>query len=127
MGNSGGNLKDDWDLMYQHEQLQGGFIWDFSDQAFKKKDKNGRWIWAYGRYMGNVGATSDTSFCADGIFAADRSPHPQAFEVKKVYQKIYFDSLDYINKKIKITNRFDFIDLRNYEIKWTIKSNGKNN
>ena len=126
MGNSGGNLKDDWDLMYQHEQLQGGFIWDFSDQAFKKKDKNGRWIWAYGRDMGNVGVTSDTSFCADGIFAADRSPHPQAFEVKKVYQNIYFDSLDYINKKINITNRFDFIDLGNYEIKWTIKSNGKN-
>jgi beta-galactosidase len=125
MGNSGGNLKDDWDLMYKHEQLQGGFIWDFSDQTFKKKDLNGRWIWAYGRDMGNVGATSDTSFCADGLFAGDRSPHPQAFEVKKVYQNIYFDSLDFINKKINITNRFDFIDLSYSEIKWSIKSNGK--
>jgi beta-galactosidase len=125
MGNSGGNLKDDWDLIYKHEQLQGGFIWDFSDQTFRKKDANGRWIWAYGRDMGNVGATSDTSFCADGLFAADRSPHPQAFETKKVYQNIYFDSLDIEQDKIRITNRFDFTNLKNFIIHWKIKSNGK--
>ena len=125
MGNSGGNLKDDWDLIYQYDQLQGGFIWDFSDQTFRKKDRNGRWIWAYGRDMGNVGATSDTSFCADGLFAADRSPHPQAVEMKKVYQNIYFDSLDLKKGSIRITNRFDFTNLRNYSIQWKIKSNGK--
>ena len=125
MGNSGGNLKDDWELIYKHDQLQGGFIWDFSDQTFKKKDKNGNWIWAYGRDMGNVGATSDTSFCADGLFAADRTPHPQAFEMKKVYQQIYFDSLIFSENKIKITNRFDFTNLKNYTIEWYIKSNGK--
>ena len=125
MGNSGGNLKDDWDLIYKHDQLQGGFIWDFSDQTFRKKDKNGRWIWAYGRDMGNVGATSDTSFCADGLFAADRTPHPQAFEMKKVYQNIYFDSLNTSENKIRITNRFDFTNLNKYTIQWFIKSNGK--
>lgn len=125
MGNSGGNLKDDWDLIYKHEQLQGGFIWDFSDQTFRKKDANGRWIWAYGRDMGNVGATSDTSFCADGLFAADRSPHPQAFETKKVYQNIYFDSLNIEQDKIRITNRFDFTNLKNFIIHWKIKTNGK--
>ncbi len=125
MGNSGGNLKDDWDLIYKHDQLQGGFIWDLSDQTFRKKDKNGRWIWAYGRDMGNVGATSDTSFCADGLFAADRTPHPQAFEMKKVYQNIYFDSLNISENKIRITNRFDYTNLNKYTIQWYIKSNGK--
>ncbi len=126
MGNSGGNLKDDWDMIYKHDQLQGGFIWDFSDQTFRKKDANGRWIWAYGRDMGNVGLTSDTSFCADGLFAADRTPHPQAFEMKKVYQNIYFDSLDFKKDKIRISNRFNFTNLKEYSINWKIKSNGKN-
>jgi len=125
MGNSGGNLKNDWDLIYKYDQLQGGFIWDFSDQTFRKKDKNGNWIWAYGRDMGNVGVTSDTSFCADGLFAADRTPHPQAFEMKKVYQNIYFDSLNISENKIRITNRFDFTNLNKYTIQWFIKSNGK--
>jgi beta-galactosidase len=125
MGNSGGNLKDDWDLFYRYDQLQGGFIWDFSDQTFKKKDKKGREIWAYGRDMGNVGATSDTSFCADGMFHADRTPHPQAFELKKVYQDVHFELTDGIKNLLKITNRFDFTNLNQYQFNWFIKGNGQ--
>lgn len=125
MGNSGGNLKDDWDLFYKYPQLQGGFIWDFSDQTFKRRDKNKRDIWAYGRDMGNVGATSDTSFCADGLFAADRTPHPQAFELRKVYQNIYFELADTSANFLRITNRFDFTDLLQFNFRWFIKSEGK--
>ncbi len=125
MGNSGGNLKDYWDVIYSNDQLQGGFIWDFADQTFKKKDSNGRSIWAYGRDMGKVGATSDTSFCADGLFAADRTPHPQAFELRKVYQNISFEAIDLSAKTIRVTNRFDFTNLSNFNFRWFIKSNGK--
>lgn len=125
MGNSGGNLKDDWDLIYKYPQLQGGFIWDFVDQAFKMKDKNGRDIWGYGRDMGIVGATSDTSFPADGAFATDRRPHPQAFELKKVYQYVHFETIPFSPDKIKITNRYDFTNLNKYTIRWNIKADGR--
>lgn len=125
MGNSGGNLKDDWDLMYKYQQLQGGFIWDFSDQTFKRKDANGRAIWAYGGDMGKVGATSDTCFCADGLFAADRTPHPQAFELKKVYQNVFFEPVDLSGNIIRISNRFDFTNLNHYNFNWFIKADGK--
>lgn len=124
MGNSGGNLKEYWDLIYSNEQLQGGYIWDFSDQTFKIKDKNGRDIWGYGRDMGKVGETSDTSFCADGLFSADRKPHPQAFELKKIYQNIHFSPVDFAANKIDITNRFDFTNLSQYNFEWYIKGNG---
>ncbi|MFJ1968550.1 glycoside hydrolase family 2 TIM barrel-domain containing protein [Streptomyces sp. NPDC087903] len=33
MGNSSGNFKKYWDLIRRHEVLQGGWIWDFVDQA----------------------------------------------------------------------------------------------
>ncbi len=125
MGNSGGNFKDDWDVFYSHEQLQGGFIWDFSDQAFKRKDKNGNEIWAYGKDLGKVGATSDTSFCADGMFAADRTPHPQAFEVKKVYQNIDFKPVAWSRNELEITNRFDFSTLDDYQFTWKVECEGK--
>ncbi len=125
MGNSGGNLKDDWDMIHKYPQLQGGFIWDFCDQAFKRKDKNGRDIWAYGRDMGIVGNTSDTSFCADGMFAADRTPHPQAYEVKKVYQNISFEPVSITNNTFRFTNRFDFTNLNQYNFHWYIKADGK--
>ncbi|SHF80086.1 glycoside hydrolase family 2 TIM barrel-domain containing protein [Pedobacter caeni] len=124
MGNSGGNLKDDWDLIYKHPQLQGGFIWDFSDQTFSKKDDKGNAIWAYGRDMGTVGLTSDTSFCADGLVAADRSWHPQAYELQKVYQNVNFEAIDLQHYVFKLRNRFDFSTLEGYQIKWFIKGNG---
>ncbi|GAO44205.1 beta-galactosidase [Flavihumibacter petaseus NBRC 106054] len=124
MGNSGGNLKDDWDLIYRYPQLQGGFIWDFSDQAFRKKDEKGRPFWAYGSDMGTVGATSDTSFCADGLFQADRQPHPQAFELKKVYQNISFEALP-LSAAVRISNRFAFRTLTGINIRWSVKSSGK--
>lgn len=125
MGNGGGNLQDYWDLIYKHAQLQGGFIWDFSDQTFKTKDKQGRDIWAYGRDMGNVGATSDTSFCADGLFAADRTPHPQAFEFKKVIQPVTFAPVPMSANSIQVTNRLDFTDLGAFDFSWSVSRNGE--
>ncbi|HWW39520.1 glycoside hydrolase family 2 TIM barrel-domain containing protein [Pedobacter sp.] len=124
MGNSGGNLKDDWDLIYKHKQLQGGFIWDFSDQTFARKDEKGNKIWAYGRDMGTVGLTSDTSFCADGLLNSDRTFHPQAYELQKVYQNISFDTVDLKNYKFNIRNRFDFTNLSAYGLRWFIKGDG---
>ncbi|MEQ7798630.1 glycoside hydrolase family 2 TIM barrel-domain containing protein [Pedobacter sp. ASV1-7] len=125
MGNSGGNLKDDWDLIYKYPQLQGGFIWDFSDQTFAIKDKKGNKIWGFGRDMGIVGLTSDTSFCADGLLAADRSFHPQAYELQKVYQNVAFEAVDLDKYLFNIKNRFDFTDLSDYKLYWTIKGNAE--
>lgn len=42
MGNSVGNLQDYWDLIYKYDQLQGGFICDWVDQTFAKKDEKGK-------------------------------------------------------------------------------------
>lgn len=125
MGNSGGNLKDDWDLIYKYPQLQGGFIWDFSDQTFELKDKKGNKIWGFGRDMGTVGLTSDTSFCADGLLSADRTFHPQAYELQKVYQNVGFEAKDPGNYLFTILNRFDFTDLSNYQLCWVIKGEGQ--
>lgn len=125
MGNSGGNLKDDWDLIYKYPQLQGGFIWDFSDQTFAIKDKKGNKIWGFGRDMGTVGLTSDTSFCADGLLSADRTFHPQAYELQKVYQNVGFEAEELTQYLFKIRNRFDFTDLSGYKLRWTIKGEGR--
>jgi len=125
MGNSGGYLKEYWDLFYKFPQLQGGFIWDFSDQGFARKDTNGRPIWAYGRDMGSVGPESAISFCADGLFDAARQPHPQAFELKKVYQNVHFESVPFSTDEVRITNWYDFTNLDQFIVHWKIKADGK--
>lgn len=125
MGNSVGNLQDYWDLIYKYDNLQGGFIWDWVDQTFARKDDDGRDIWAYGGDMGFVGIVNDSNFCANGLVAADRSLHPHIWEVKHVYRYIHFESVPFSSDLIRITNRHDFIDADIYDYKWKIKADGR--
>lgn len=124
MGNSVGNLKDYWDLIYEYDQLQGGFIWDWVDATFAIKDENGRDIWAYGGDMGFVGVPNDSNFCENGLVAADRSLNPHIHEVKKVYQYINFEPELFTANEVKVTNRHDFINLDRYSLSWSIESDG---
>lgn len=125
MGNSEGNFKDYWDLIYKYDQLQGGFVWDWVDQTFSKTDSLGHHYWAYGGDMGYVGVVNDSNFCANGLVAADRSLHPHIWEVKKVYQNIHFESVPFTANKIKVTNRFDFTTLDNYQLSWAVEAEGE--
>jgi len=99
MGNSMGGLQDYWDTIDKYPQLQGGFIWDWVDQAFlmdrerRTADPDncqldeGEW-WAAGGDLGELpGLTDDDAFCANGVLAADRTPHPHAAEVEAVYTR----------------------------------------
>lgn len=124
MGNSVGNLNDYWDLIYKHDQLQGGFIWDWVDQTFEKKDSKGRRIWAFGGDMGFAGVVNDSNFCANGLVAADRVPHPHLAEVKKVLQYINFNPVAFNTHKVEVTNRHDFSTLDNYDLKWELLRDG---
>ena len=124
MGNSVGNLQDYWDLIYEYDQLQGGFIWDWVDQTFAHKDEAGNDIWAYGGDLGFVGVPNDSNFCANGLVAANRSLNPHIWEVKKVYQYVHFSPAPFVDKGITIKNFHDFIDLSSYTFKWYLESNG---
>ena len=125
MGNSVGNFQDYWDLIYKYDQLQGGFIWDWVDQTFAIKDENQHDIWAFGGDMGFVGVVNDSNFCANGLVAADRTPHPHIYEVKKVLQYIHFEPLAFTPNKIKVTNWHDFIGLEGYTLRWAVECDGK--
>ncbi|MCC8174018.1 MAG: DUF4981 domain-containing protein, partial [Odoribacter sp.] len=122
MGNSGGNLWKQWQAIYKYLNLQGGYIWDWVDQGIWV-DKDGGY-WAYGGDFG-VNAPSDGNFLINGLVNPDRNPHPTMAEVKYVHQNIGFEAEDLSTGKVKITNRFYFKDLSNYNIKYSITENGK--
>ena len=75
--------------------------------------------------MGFVGVVNDSNFCANGLVAADRTPHPHIYEVKKVLQYIHFEPLAFTPNKIKVTNWHDFIGLEGYTLRWAVECDGK--
>jgi beta-galactosidase len=83
MGNSVGSLDKHVQVFEDYPHMAGGFIWDFVDQTLRKKDGTGRDLWLYGGDFGDEPHRG--SFLANGILAADRSPHPHAFQVKHSY------------------------------------------
>ena len=124
MGNSTGNLWDQWKAIYKYPNLQGGFIWDWVDQGLLVKDENGREYYAYGGDFG-VNMPSDGNFLCNGIVNPDRNPHPAMEEVKYTHQNVGFDVVDAANGVFKITNRFYFTNLKDYMITYTVKANNK--
>ena len=124
MGNSNGNFKEYWDLVYSHPQIQGGFIWDWMDQGLIKYDKQGKPFWAYGGHFEPEGVYNDGNFCLNGLVNPDWTTHPGAMEVKKVYQNIRFRRTELTLDEIVIENDYFFKDLEDYLITWEVLEDG---
>jgi len=125
MGNSSGNFQTYFDIIHSSKHMQGGFIWDWVDQGILQTNAYGKKFWAYGGDFGAGHLQNDENFCANGLVAADRSPHPGIYEVKKVYQNIVFKNLDWKTGMVEVHNRFNFIDLANYYFTWQLLKNGE--
>ncbi|HET8656436.1 MAG TPA: glycoside hydrolase family 2 TIM barrel-domain containing protein [Longimicrobiaceae bacterium] len=124
MGNSTGNLQDYWDVIEKYPKLQGGFIWDWVDQGLLEHDWTGAPYWAYGGDYGPPGTPSDANFNTNGLVFPDRTPHPGLWEVKKVYQYADFEPTDLAAGTVAVKNEYDFTDLSDFDLHWTITADG---
>jgi beta-galactosidase len=135
MENSLGNFKEHCDAFEKYDHLCGGYIWDFVDQAIHSADEHGE-QWLYGsdfseRYDPMRGhkspftTGSNRYFCANGIVAADRTPHPAAEEVKKCYQTIRVRAVDPEHGVFEVYNAQMFADLSHYRLTWSLESEGR--
>ncbi len=84
MGNSMGGLGTYMKLLDKYDMYQGGFIWDFIDQAILVKDEvTGREVLRYGGDFDD--RPSDYEFSGNGIVFADRREKPAMQEVRYYY------------------------------------------
>ena len=120
MGNSVGNLKDYWDVIYANDQLQGGFIWDWVDQGLRETNAAGESYFAYGGDYGPEGTPSAANFCINGLVSPDREPNPSLMEVKKVYQYVHFEPVEIAGGRIRIVNGYDFTNLSELQFRWRL-------
>ena len=124
MGNSTGNLQDYWDVIEKYPKLQGGFIWDWVDEGLLRTNENGEKYWTYGGDYGDLGMPSDGNFCLNGLVWPDRTPHPGLIEVNKVYQYVGFEPVDLSKGLVRITNKYDFTNLSEFNLEWEIVADG---
>ncbi len=123
MGNSLGGFKEYWDIIRNGWSLQGGFIWDFVDQAVYGTNKEGRPIFQYGGDEGRYPA-SDFNFNCNGIISPDRRYNPHAYEVGYQYQNVWVTPLNLLKGEIEIFNENFFTNLNNIYLKWNLTANG---
>lgn len=118
MGNSCGNLKEYWDLIYSLPGLQGGFIWDWVDQGISMTLYDGRHIWAYGGDFGDE--PNDGNFCINGLVQPDRRVEPELWEYKKLIQPVRVEPVSLNEGKLRIHNRYLFKNLEHLQGSWAL-------
>lgn len=128
MGNSMGGFKEYWDLVRKYPQYQGGFIWDFVDQAQKwpvDPACGSDHVFIFGGDMNDYDP-SDNSFCCNGVIAADRTLHPHAYEVAYQYRSIHTAATpaEALAGKVNVYNENFFIDLSRYMMEWDVEVDG---
>lgn len=122
MGNSCGGLHVYWDIFEKYPVLQGGFIWDWIDQAIRVTGEDGVEKMLYGGDFGE--SPHDGNFCGNGIIFADRTVSPKLQEVKKVYQNAKFEAVDLMSGTVKVTNRHLFSALDCFTLAWQVAVDG---
>lgn len=124
MGNSEGGFKEYWDIIRANRSVQGGFIWDFVDQAVYGVNDEGKTIWQYGGDAGRYPA-SDGNFNNNGLIAPDRTWNPHAYEVQYFYQNIWTTPVNMAKGQLEIYNENFFAPLANCYLHYTLTANGK--
>ena len=146
MGNSGGVITDYWNLVRKYPKFQGGYIWDFVDQALHRSPHfdASRTVADYDAiaakyepctgnippeytYGGDYNSkdASDNNFNCNGIIGPDRQLNPHAYEVAYTYQNIWADAVDMAKNRIRVKNEFFFRDLSNITMHWEVQQEGE--
>ena len=120
MGNSLGGMKKYTDLAERYPLYQGGFIWDYMDQALAVQDKDGTEALHYGGDF--TDRPTDYQFSGNGIVYGSRAPSPKAQEVKYLYQEL---ELLPQPGQVTISNKKMFTGTEMYQFVYTVLRDGK--
>ena len=124
MGNALGNFAQYWQSMDSTNFFIGGAVWDWVDQSLWNWTPEGTRYLASGGNFGDV--PNDGQFVMNGLLAGDRSPKPQYFEVKKVYQNLYTALAAASGRQVEVElfNR-NYYEPLCYDARWTLLADGQ--
>jgi len=120
LGNNLGLQDSYWSLVEDIDRLQGGFIWEWSNQTLDAD------------VVPDAGGPADSGehwydgdqFLLDGIVFADGTPKPGIREVKKTQQPFSVDPVQPREGVVTITNRHHNTNLDAFETTWELSVDG---
>ena len=123
MGNSFGGFAKYWEAFRKHPRLQGGFVWDWVDQALTKYDEQGNPFWAYGGDFGDK--PNDRQFCLNGLVFPDRTPHPALYEAQRAQQFFTFTLQSHSPLVVEVQSDYLFRTTDNEQLRWSVIRDGE--
>lgn len=110
MGVGPGAVEEYWELIYNHENLMGGCVWEMADHAVLHCDGS----YTYGGDHGEW--EHDSNFCVDGLFYPDRKPSTGAKLIRHIYRPIRVRHLE--GKRFELFNTMAFTTSDEYAIRF---------
>jgi len=109
-GGHGAGLGDFWELMYHEPLSAGGFLWDFSDEAVVRTDRNGE-------------LDTDKDHGPDGILGPRREKEGSYYTVKEVWAPVKIDRREVtagFDSRLAVENRFLYTNLSACRFSWRL-------
>ncbi len=129
-GNSTGNVKKFWDLIFQLPRFQGGFMWDWRDKPFTRTQADGSKRWDYG--VSRFEPKETERMCLNGIVGPDLVPHPGAWELAQAQSPVQVWQLAAplygpapTANQVRVANRHQFVDLSGFRLRYRIADDGR--
>jgi beta-galactosidase len=140
-GNSTGNFYKFWDMVDTYPRFQGGCIWDWNDKALLHTTPDGKPYYAFGGdfgpdfdYQRFYQNSEDPQMCCNGIVGPDLTPHPGAYEAKKVQAPVAVSlatgqwgraAQDARTGQVVVWNKYQFLSLSHLSIQWELVEDGQ--
>lgn len=122
MGVGPGAVEEYWELIYKHDNLMGGCVWEWCDHAVYHAEGDKKYPFRYTYGGDHKEKRHDGNFCVDGLVYPDRRLHTGALQMKEIYRPVIAKHVDGNIFTFTNTNRFRASAYLSF--KWILEQNG---
>lgn len=123
MGNGPGGLTEYQNVFYQHDSIQGHYVWEWCDHGILAQDEQGQSFYKYGGDFGDY--PNNYNFCMDGLIYPDQTPSPGLKEYKQVIAPVKIRAIDGQPNRFTVENKLWFSDLDDYRLIVDVRAEGE--